>query len=642
MAISGTGWGSNVTGDIRFDPSWQLKTGTVVPPPTFTPPPAPQPSISTGIDPQEFSQALYGKPIPISALGKARIGTAGVVFGPYFSNGTASFAVSFGYAVPVTGTRVLFEIAMNSKRVWSSAAGTATISAGTFDGETFTARFYQGTLTQSIDALETTNFGSEAMAYRPHMLIYFQNLPLAQFGGQIPFVSALIGDTTSGAVPADGINLGDALERIAHSPWLEYTSSTFETVGVTDIVDALILSDSNSFMDLLRNDARVYRSHKILQTDILRVVDRGATVTPDITFNRDRIVAKGVQYSRQEQNSVPRELELITIDPGADYVFMPSKAQTPRHPVAVTSSVGKETITFPVVIDATTAAALVHYAKYAEEAARKKITFTAMAYGYRAEPGDLIHLTGLADGFEDETFEVIQADHGANYTVQLTCEAILKCALPSDGSAEHVQDYNDEIVAGTTHTFTDADLGVANANRHTVIAVNLRMAATGQTITGITIGGVAADEKSVASNAGQGAISAIWEAATPTGATGDVVISTSGNFEQASIHVYRLISGAFALDDDAADQATTGSAVPITIDIPANGVVIAAGMTREGASFTWSSGMTEDGLFVNDVETTGQKGSASRMAGAAEPGYVISIDPSSSDRVTLAAASFVL
>src|SRR4029077_5923809 len=41
------------------------------------------PSVVTGIDPSEVSNALYGKPIPLSALGLARIGTAGLIFGPY-------------------------------------------------------------------------------------------------------------------------------------------------------------------------------------------------------------------------------------------------------------------------------------------------------------------------------------------------------------------------------------------------------------------------------------------------------------------------------------------------------------------------------------------------------------------------------
>ena len=97
--------------------------------------------------------------------------------------------------------------------------------------------------------------------------------------------------------------------------------------------------------------------------------------------------------SAQEEASVPRELELMTIDPDADYVFMPSKAARPLAPVPVTSSVAKDTITLPVVIDATTRASLVTYAKYEEDNARKRISLQTMLSGYALEPGDLFRLT---------------------------------------------------------------------------------------------------------------------------------------------------------------------------------------------------------------------------------------------------------
>ena len=64
---------------------------------------------------------------------------------------------------------------------------------------------------------------------------------------------------------------------------------------------------------------------------------------------------------------MPRELELLTIDPDADYVFMPSKASRPRTPVPVTSAVGRDSIMLPVIIDANTRASLVTFAKYEED-----------------------------------------------------------------------------------------------------------------------------------------------------------------------------------------------------------------------------------------------------------------------------------
>ena len=85
--------------------SWTLEYG---PSPARAPvsAPPPQTSVVTGIDPSKSANALYGKIIPLSALGLARIGTAGLIFGPYFNSGLASFAVSFGFPVNPAGTRL--------------------------------------------------------------------------------------------------------------------------------------------------------------------------------------------------------------------------------------------------------------------------------------------------------------------------------------------------------------------------------------------------------------------------------------------------------------------------------------------------------------------------------------------------------
>jgi hypothetical protein len=101
----------------------------------------------------------------------------------------------------------------------------ASTAGGTFSTESFTFRFYGGTLTQSADALETSHFGADAVAYRPQILIWFENLPIANTKfKKIPYVSAVIADATG-----DDVNLGEAFERLAYSPWVGYTSAEFET-----------------------------------------------------------------------------------------------------------------------------------------------------------------------------------------------------------------------------------------------------------------------------------------------------------------------------------------------------------------------------------------------------------------------------
>ncbi len=385
---------------------------------------------STGVNPNETSYSLYGHTIPLSVFGIGRIGGE-IIAGPWVENGLASFCISFGVPADPSGSRDIREIAFDSEVVWSTngASGVTTSAGGTFNTELFTFRFYQGTLTQLADTLESSHYGADAVAYRPQILIWFENLPLANTKfSKIPYVSAVIGDSSG-----DDVNYGEALERLAYSPWVGYTSAQFETSGVTDglVSGGLIFAEQSEFLGTIQQFGRFYPSWDILQTDKLRVSDRGSTVAPDITLNKTRLMGK-VVITRQEPNTAPRKLELSTIDPDADYTIVPSTSQRPIAPVAVTSSISSASAYLPAIMDSDTRTSIVTYANYFEEQARKKVSFTAMAYGLEIEPGDLVKLEDLGDDFQDEAFKIMETLHGANYVVECAAEAILKCSFDSN------------------------------------------------------------------------------------------------------------------------------------------------------------------------------------------------------------------
>jgi hypothetical protein len=383
----------------------------------------------TGVNPTETRYALYGHTIPLSVFGVGRIGGE-IISGPWVENGLASFIISFGVPADPTGTRVLREIAFDSEVVWTGTlTGSGTPSSAGFSTEPFTVRFYDGSLTQAADGLETTHFGADAVAYRPQILLAFENLPLTNTKfGKIPYVAAVIADTSG-----DDVNLGEAFERLAYSPWVGYTSGQFETVGITDglVSGGIIIADQAEFLGTIQQFGRFYPKWSILQTDKLRIVDRGSDVTPDVVLTRARLVDK-TTLMRQEPNSVPSILDLSTIDPDADYTIVPSRAQSPRAPVAVTSSVKTDSAYLPVIMDAATRISLVTYAKHHEDRARKKISATAMLYGLELEPGDYVGASDLGTDFPGgETFRVLETLHGANYLVEITAESILQCTVTS-------------------------------------------------------------------------------------------------------------------------------------------------------------------------------------------------------------------
>jgi hypothetical protein len=409
------------------DPNWvgvRGSSGT-----TFAPPSSTVVSTSTGVSPVESQYSLYGHTVPLSVFGVGRIGGE-IISGPWVTDGLASFIISFGVPADPSGARILREIAFDSEVVWTgSLTGSGTPSSAGFSTEPITCRFYDGTLTQSADALESTHFGADAVAYRPQILIAFENVPLANTKfGKIPYVAAVIADTQG-----DDVNLGEAFERLAYSPWVGFTSSEFETVGITDglVSGGLIIAEQSEFLATIQSFGRFYPKWSILQTDKLRIVDRGDTVTPDIILDSSKLTGD-VVLSRQEPNSVPSILELLTIDPDADYTIVPSRAQSPRDPVAVTTSVKSDSAYLPVIMDSATRISLVTYAKHHEDRARKQISLTAMFAGIQTEPGDLLGILELSADFPGgETFRVLETLHGQNGEVEIVAESLLQCTVTS-------------------------------------------------------------------------------------------------------------------------------------------------------------------------------------------------------------------
>jgi Concanavalin A-like lectin/glucanases superfamily/Putative phage tail protein len=372
-------------------------------------------STSTGVNPTETSYSLFGHVIPLS-LGKVRIGGE-IIAGPWVENGLATFCISFGYPADPADSRTLLEIAFDSEVVWEN---------GSFNTEPFTYRYYPGTLTQAADPVEVSHYGADAVAYRPQILLWFENLPLASTKFQkIPYVAALIADSSAGEV-----NFGTAFEALAYSPWLNYTSADFETVDITDGVSngGIIIAENTEFLSLIQQFGRFYRNWNILQTDKLRIVDHGARVNPDIVLDRSGLMNQ-ITLARAEPTSVPRVLELSTIDPDQDYTIIPSKAVRTLEPVNVSASISTESVYLPVVMDAFTRTAIVTYTKYLEDVARKRISVTAMMTGLEIEPGDILAISDLGTDFEDTAFKVIETVHGANYSVEITGESYFNCKI---------------------------------------------------------------------------------------------------------------------------------------------------------------------------------------------------------------------
>lgn len=618
-----TPWASGYSGAGTYASFLSAPSPTV----TFSSPPITP--VSPTFDPKIDANQLYGKAMTLAAIGSKPVrfgGSPAPIVGPYINGSTVDFLVSIALIVPVDGTRKLFTVYLDQEKAWSSATGWDGTGAqpgdAIYHAEIFDLAFRPGTLTQTVCSLETAKFPGDENAYRPQVLIEIRNLPYQRFmdqsGRPVPYVSADIGDFSNGRGPDEQINLGEALELIAHSPWAGYTSGTFEAVNITDAVDGILIKDNFTVVDLCRSVTRIYRNIDLLQSDKLRVKDRG-NVSPDFIFDRDTIIGgeNPIQIIRGGATVQRRELELLKIDPDQDYTITPSLSKIPRDPFVISAAVGKETITSPLVMDAATGQSLVTYAQQYEENARRKIALTVMAFGYQIEPGDLFATVDVQDGIDNEVWKVTQTEHLGDFTVALEAEAILRCQrgyIPP--AAGFLSLYNATFSSGSgpfINSNTSVDLGAEASDRVIALTIgSIRSIPTGRTILAVTINGVAAilyghiiKNGSNPVNHPGSVTGVIAVAEVPTGTTGTTVeIVTDGLTAAISFGVHRLTGLSSAVPFDSASASTTGGGPSLSLDVPSNGIVIANYAGCEDPGSVLFSGVTPS-VYNEQVDATG-------------------------------------
>ena len=162
--------------------------------------------------------------------------------------------------------------------------------------------------------------------------------------------------------------------------------------------------------------------------------------------------------------------------------------------------------------------------------------------------------------------------------------------------------------SATAYTFSSQALGAAADDR--IIVVGGFSTNAVQTVSSVTIGGVSAVHVASATDSG-GEQCALWQAAVPSGTTGDVVWTWGGAEVGMGIGVWRIVNAVPSAYDFSG--VTGASALSSTLDIPANGVAIAySGAASVNRTATWS-GLTEvfDANGIEDGSTSGNHTGAS-------------------------------
>lgn len=155
-----------------------------------------------------------------------------------------------------------------------------------------------------------------------------------------------------------------------------------------------------------------------------------------------------------------------------------------------------------------------------------------------------------------------------------------------------------------TTTYTGVAIGAAASDRQVWVGIcNLDLGGLSSSVTGVTIGGVAAtiESSTRSSDAPSGAtFETFWcWAAVPTGTTANIVITCSaGSNNESGISVYRVV-GADTTSPLQAGDADTEDNFPVGITVPVDGALLGfATVLGDGTTTsTWSGALTEDADF---------------------------------------------
>lgn len=143
----------------------------------------------------------------------------------------------------------------------------------------------------------------------------------------------------------------------------------------------------------------------------------------------------------------------------------------------------------------------------------------------------------------------------------------------------------------TEYTYAGQGIGTAAANRKVVVAAAIiSSTSVVRTVSAMTIGGVSATlVKQVNAASGNYPSLEIWQAVVPTGTTGDIVVTWSGDAARCGIGVWAVYGAKSAAHDTGF---STASPLTDSLIIPSGGVGLGAAMSGGGATFLWEN-MTE-------------------------------------------------
>lgn len=344
----------------------------------------------------DFKVDTWGKTIPLT-MGNIRI--AGTLIWGKAPVGTkCSFAVSFGYRLdPSRATPTLNRLWANGNIIYDATVSPPSSLAG------LTVTFYPGSETQGIDPVIQADRGSLTPAYRGQMYLVFNELDLATFNNQVPFITAEILDNPGGRIYVRDVILAVA----AQSGYADDDVFVSNVPEFPNQCDGCILTADTTFQDFVTALAEPYNL-QIIDGDQIQIIRRayGDALVIDATIQDTELLTEQpgddvLRWDLQEQTEIPFRCEVSYIDANANYQTANQIAQVPLFPEKSTTSRQVRSLSVPLIITASEALNLAYGALYRATLMQESLSFKMLPKRLNVEAGDV-----LAIGNETEQYVV--------------------------------------------------------------------------------------------------------------------------------------------------------------------------------------------------------------------------------------------
>jgi len=142
----------------------------------------------------------------------------------------------------------------------------------------------------------------------------------------------------------------------------------------------------------------------------------------------------------------------------------------------------------------------------------------------------------------------------------------------------------------TTYTFSNHSIGTASATRKVVVCIAGNGTAAGRSVSSVTVGGASATELIDYQNpTGTDQVSAMYQIDVSSGTTANIVVTFNDTMADMGIGVFAVYDAAVSVTATDTDPSEPGA---LSINVPANGVVIACSRSDNGTTCT-TTGVTE-------------------------------------------------